>query len=83
MQKLLLYITFNNITPSALVACRPAATIIRLGNLSNINHISFSSGLYLLPTLFIVSFKKLSDILGRVTQSIQIIPITKERVFPY
>ena len=83
MQKLLLYITFNNITPSVLVACRAAATIIRLGNLSNINHISFSSGLYLLPTLFIVSFKKLSDILGRVTQSIQIIPITKQRVFPY
>ena len=77
MQKLLLYITFNNITPSVLVACTPAATIIRLENLSNMNHISFSSGLYLLPTLFTVSFKKLSDILGRVTQYIQIIPITK------
>ena len=45
MQKLLLYITFNNITPCVLVACRKAATIIRPGNLSNINHISFSSDL--------------------------------------
>ena len=70
MQKLLLYIVFNNITPSVLVACRAAPTIIRLGNLSNINHISFSSDLYLLLTFFIVSFKKLKDDLGRVTQSI-------------
>ena len=83
MQKLLFYSTFNNITPCVLVACRSAATIIRMGNLSNINHISCSSDLYLLPTFLIVSFKKLWGNLGRVTQSTQIAPITKQRVFPY